>query len=426
MQRTQAAWDWAEEDDTSIRKVECQIDIGLFLDEYPRWELGTPYRAIILHEMFLHATNRGQNKAEWMVCQDSYGSMYDPDSEVDQSTMELVGYHTSQRDMRDVYQSVYLLWRAPGLPPCGAQSRRKAIQDILSSLKGQLHRCGHSAIVRNLEPQEKQVTLNQWGSYEEALMVAHQRALDTAKALWSNIKRLSQRRRERSWSHSRNCSQSRSCSRTRSQSRSHSRAWSQHGSQGSSWNVHPMSPDRPLLGRRVTFRNPEAEMSSKRDTKDHSTEPSISDVETWLEWQANQLGTPAWWTELQAIPGIRDPQKLAQKIRASFYIPEVRIRTLLEPGYTAPPTVRSLDRNAFLPDDLSYQDVWQRPVLLTIAYTRSLKYWVEKHSLPRSQNLHPLAESVVKLWEAVKECYLQSPRGHTRFRDQQGTPHHHL
>ena len=81
-------------------------------------------------------------------------------------------------------------------------------------------------------------------------------------------------------------------------------------------------------------------------------EPSVSDVETWLEWQANQLGTPAWWTELQAILGKRDPQKLAQKIRALFYIPEVRMRNLLEPGYTAPPALRSLDRNAFLPDKM--------------------------------------------------------------------------
>ena len=66
-------------------------------------------------------------------------------------------------------------------------------------------------------------------------------------------------------------------------------------------------------------------MSSERDAKDYSTEPSVSDMETWLEWQAKQLGTLTWWMELQAIPGIRDPWKLAQKIRASFYIPEVRI-----------------------------------------------------------------------------------------------------
>ena len=145
------------------------------------------------------------------------------------------------------------------------------------------------------------------------------------------------------------------------------------------------------------------EQTLKRDTKDYSIEPSVSNVETWLEWQANWLGTPTWWMELQAILGIRDPWKLAQKIRASFYIPEVRMRTLLQPGYTLPPAPRSLDRNAFLWDDLSYQDVWQRLALLMIAYARSLQYWAEKHSPPRSQNLCPLVESVVKLWEAVRE-----------------------
>ena len=164
-----------------------------------------------------------------------------------------------------------------------------------------------------------------------------------------------------------------------------------------------MSPDGPPSGRRVTFRNPEAELSSKRDAKDYSTEPSVSDMETWLEWQAKQLGIPAWWMELQAILGIRDPWKLAWKIRASFYIPEVRIRILLEPEYTATPAPRSLDRNAFLPDDLSYQDVWQKLALLMMVYARSLQYWAEKQSLPRSQNLCPLAESVVEFQEAVKE-----------------------
>ena len=79
------------------------------------------------------------------------------------------------------------------------------------------------------------------------------------------------------------------------------------------------------------------------------------------------------------------------------------MRTLLEPGYTAAPTLRSLDRNAFLPDDLSYQDVQQKLALLTMAYARSLQYWVKKQSPLRSQNLHPLAESIVELWEEVKE-----------------------
>ena len=79
------------------------------------------------------------------------------------------------------------------------------------------------------------------------------------------------------------------------------------------------------------------------------------------------------------------------------------MRTLLEPGYTVPPALRSLDRNAFLPDDLSYQDVQQTPALLMTVYARSLQYWAEEQSLPRSQNLHPLAESVIELWEVVIE-----------------------
>ena len=73
------------------------IDVRLFLDEYPQWELGTPYWSVILHEMFLHATKRGQKEAECMVCWGCRGSMYDPTSEVDQSAMELVGYCTSQK-----------------------------------------------------------------------------------------------------------------------------------------------------------------------------------------------------------------------------------------------------------------------------------------------------------------------------------------
>ena len=114
-------------------------------------------------------------------------------------------------------------------------------------------------------------------------------------------------------------------------------------------------------------------------------------------------GHPTWWMELQAILGRRDPWKLAQKIRASFYIPEVRMKSLLEPGYTAPPALRSLDRNAFLPNDLSYHDMQQKPALLMMVYARSLQYWAEKQSLPRSWDLCPLVESVIELWEMVKE-----------------------
>ena len=53
------------------------------------------------------------------------------------------------------------------------------------------------------------------------------------------------------------------------------------------------------------------------------------------------------------------------------------MRTLQEPEYTVPPAPRSLDINAFLPDELSYQDMQQQPALLMIAYARSLQNWAE-------------------------------------------------
>ena len=77
------------------------------------------------------------------------------------------------------------------------------------------------------------------------------------------------------------------------------------------------------------------------------TEPSMDDLEMWLEFQAGQLGTPAWWEELGAVPGIEDRCKFAQKITASFYVPEVQLRPSLELGYTAPPAPQVLDRGTF-------------------------------------------------------------------------------
>ena len=127
----------------------------------------------------------------------------------------------------------------------------------------------------------------------------------------------------------------------------------------------------------MTFREPEVELNSEGRVEDHSLEPSVSDVETWLEWQAQQLGTPTWWSELKAILGVNNPQKLARKIRASFYIPEVRMRAFLEEKYTAPPTPKCLNQNAFFPDELAYQDIWQQLNLLMVAYSRGLQYWVE-------------------------------------------------
>ena len=112
---------------------------------------------------------------------------------------------------------------------------------------------------------------------------------------------------------------------------------------------------------------------------------------------------PCWWMELSAIPGVKDPWKLAQKIWASFSIPKVRSRALPGQDYTASPAPKCLTQNAFLPDELSYQDVQQQPFLLTVTYAQGLQYWAEKLILPESPDFCPLAGSVIELREMVKE-----------------------
>ena len=394
----------AREMGTSVRETECKIDVRFFLDKYPRWELGTPHWSIILHQMFLHAAERKQKEAECMVCQGHWGSTSEPNPDAGHSAMELVGYWTSHKEIWNIYQSVYLLRRSLGPPSCRDWLRRRMICNILSSLQDWLHRCRYPATTgEDAESEEWWSRPNRWEPYEEALSAACQRALDTAEALWGDIERLSWRMRGRSqtcsWTHSQ--SHSRSCSRSRS--RSHSRAHSQCHPQSRSPSRWPRSPSGPPPGRRVTFREPEVELHSRESMGDYLSEPSVSDVETWLEWQSQQLGTPGWWSELKAIPGVRDLWKIAHKIWASFYIPKVRMRAFLEQEYSVPPAPKCLNRNAFLPDDLSYQDIHQQPILLTVAYARGLQYWAEKLNPLESPDLCPLAGSVVELRETVQE-----------------------
>ena len=78
------------------------------------------------------------------------------------------------------------------------------------------------------------------------------------------------------------------------------------------------------------------------------------------------------------------------------------MRAFLEQEYTVPPVPKCLNINAFLLDELSYQDIQQQPTLLTVAYARGLQYWAENLNLPRSLDLCPLAGSVVELRETVQ------------------------
>ena len=75
-----------------------------------------------------------------MCCRGHWGSVREPDPEMHLTALQLLGYHTLQKELRDVYHSVYLLNRAPRFPTCGAAQRRMAIREILSSLRERLCR----------------------------------------------------------------------------------------------------------------------------------------------------------------------------------------------------------------------------------------------------------------------------------------------
>ena len=127
-----------------------------------------------------------------------------------------------------------------------------------------------------------------------ALWAACQRALETSKALQSDLERLHKEQRERSQAHP--CSQSRSQSRahprsqsrtcSRGQSRSHARANSQSCSLNDLQNVCPQSPDKPPPRKRVTFDDPEIERGPGGEEAGYLIEPSIADLEVWLQFQA--------------------------------------------------------------------------------------------------------------------------------------------
>ena len=73
----------------------------------------------------------------------------------------------------------------------------------------------------------------------------------------------------------------------------------------------PHSPDELLPRKRVSFCDPDDVRGTIKEEVGCSTEPSMDDLEAWLEFQAGQLGTLRWWKELGAVPGIEDRHKFA-------------------------------------------------------------------------------------------------------------------
>ena len=119
-----------------------------------------------------------------------------PEPRVDQSTMELVGYQTSRKEMRDIYHSVCLLRRTPGTPSHGEQERRRVIHYILASLTVWLQRQTQPATTGDVRPHVGEwIGLGQQRSYKAALQAAHHRVLETTEALQDDLQRLGSEQR---------------------------------------------------------------------------------------------------------------------------------------------------------------------------------------------------------------------------------------
>ena len=109
----------------------------------------------------------------------------EPNSEEDQSALHLIGYHTSRKELRDVYHSVYLLNIAPGFPSCGEVKRKRAIQEILSSLQERVQRWTPSAYAKDAPGNE--MDLAPLPTYEAALQDVHCKVMETAASLQNDL-----------------------------------------------------------------------------------------------------------------------------------------------------------------------------------------------------------------------------------------------
>ena len=71
--------------------------------------------------MFVHATKSGQKEAESLIHCGCWHGLLRLDPEVDVPVIKLVGYQTSQEEIRGLFLKVYMLKRLPSPLPCGPE-----------------------------------------------------------------------------------------------------------------------------------------------------------------------------------------------------------------------------------------------------------------------------------------------------------------
>ena len=335
------------------------------------------------------------------------------DPQVDISAIQSVG-------IQDLYHQVYKLRRLLGSLPCRPEQGCELTRDVVSSLKNCLRWRGGKQ-PRGHEEWEPEPTdtppsqdrvpqkMRQDTSAEREIVEAreaHCQVLAATAAL-ERIERLSQST-TRSRADSQVPSQSHNQQRRRSQGQSKRccRALPEDSPTPSpthsppQWGPEALEDQEaelpylefnlgppPELGPDVEhFFQEQASGQGDDREGDTAQEPPVEDYERWVEWRGQRIATPAWWCKLLEVLGVSNIQELAQKIRASFELPQQMSEIHdVKNYYPVPPAPRCIQWKAFLlPPDPMFpcQDIREGQSQKTVAYMQALQYWVAKANVP--------------------------------------------
>ena len=132
-----------------------------------------------------------------------------------------------------------------------------------------------------------------------------------------------------------------------------------------------------------------------------SQEHPVKDYERWVKWGEWIVDTPNWQWELVGILGVSNFQELAQKIRASFKLPQWMSEIHdIKNYYLAPPSPRCICWKEFLlPPDPMFpcQDIREGQLQKTVSYMHAPHYWAEKPNLPMPDQPCLLVRCILKL-----------------------------
>ena len=333
---------------------------------------------------------------------------------MDISAVQMVGYQSTREEIWDLYHQVYKLRRLPGTLLCGPEQVCKLMRDVMSSLKNCLWQREGEQPRGHEEPEPTDNCLSQdrasqrmrWDTSAKRELAeareAHWLVQAAAAALEEKIERLSQ-------STTRSRADSHVPSQIPSPAHSHPQ-WGPEASEDQEAELPYLEFDlgpSPELGPDVKCFFQEQASSQREDGRSDSFQESpVEDYERWVKWRGQIIATPTWWQELLGILGVSNIQELAQKMRASFELPQWMSKIHdVKNYYLAPPAPRCIWQRAFLlPPDPMFpcQDIREGQSEKTVAYAQALQYWAEKANQPMPGQPHLLARCILELRRAME------------------------